>query len=149
MRRYMIFVGSLVLFLGIAYAEKTHDGHEHAHKAPHGGHMLTVGNYHLEVVLQDHTLLQVYLYDAALQPLPLPTPEVTLYLRLPGNRQHTLTLQADGSGPEAAWSTQTELLREIHDFQGALRLTLDGDTKNIRFTYAADHRGSGHRHGGR
>ena len=73
--------------------------------SPHGGQMVTAGTYHLELVVQEHQTVQVYLYDDALKPVTVPTPEATFYLRLPGNKNHTLTLKAVGGETATSWAT--------------------------------------------
>ena len=73
-------------------------------------------------------------------------PEATLYLRLPGNKNHTLTLKAAGSGAESAWATTTDVLHDVQMFDAALRVTLDGESRNIRFTYKDAHGDAQHKH---
>jgi len=109
--------------------------------------MVTVGRYHLEMVVKDHQTVQVYLYDDNLKPVALPNPEATLYLRLPGNTSHTLTLKATGSGAEPSWATTTDVLRDVQTFEAALRVALEGEPRNIRFTYQGEHTGTPHTHG--
>jgi hypothetical protein len=95
------------------------------------------------MVVKDHQTVQVYLYDDHSKPLALPTPEATLYLRLPGNKNHTLTLKAVGSGPEAAWAATTDVLRDVPAFEAALRVALEDKPRNIRFTYKDEHADKG------
>lgn len=121
------------------WAQPAQGQKEHEHRAPHGGQMVTAGKYHLELVVQGQQTVQVYLYDDAEKPLPVPTPEVTLYLRLPGNKQHTLTLKAGGGAPATMWATNTDVLRDAPTFDAALRVTLDGETRNFRFSSKGEH----------
>lgn len=130
----------------VAWAQKARNQQEHQHGSPHGGQMLDAGKYHLELVVTGHQTIRVYLYDDTMQPVALPTPEATLYLRLPGNKNHTLTLTAAGSGAEASWTTTTDVLQNVPTFEGALRVTLAGDTRNIRFTYKDGHGKAPHKH---
>ena len=69
-----------------------------------------------------------------------------MYLRLPGNKNHTLTLKAAGSGAESSWVTTTDVLRDVQTFEAALRVTLEGETRNIRFTYKDAHGSAPHKH---
>jgi hypothetical protein len=101
--------------------------------------VVTAGRYHLEMVVQEHQTLQVYLYDDHMQPVAVPTPEATLYLRLPGNKNHTLTLKAVGGGAATSWATTTDVLRDVQTFEAALRVALEGEPRNIRFTYREAH----------
>jgi len=130
----------------IAWAQKAHNQQEHQHASPHGGQMVTAGKYHFEMLVKDHTTVQVYLYDDNLQPVALPTPEATLYLRLPGNKNHTLTLKAAESDAESSWATTTDVLHDVQTFEAALRVTLEGESRNIRFTYKDAHGDAQHKH---
>jgi hypothetical protein len=97
--------------------------------------VVTAGKYHLELVVQEHQTVQVYLYDDALKPVTVPTPEATLYLRLPNNKNHTLTLKAVGGDTATSWAATTDVLRDVPAFDAALRVALKGEPRNIRFTY--------------
>src|SRR5262249_48844618 len=122
-----------------AWAQTPQAQQEHQHASPHGGQLVTAGKYHLELVVQEHQTVQVYLYDDALKPVTVPTPEATLYLRLPGNKNHTLTLKTVGGETATSWATTTDVLREAPTFEAALRVALDGEPRNIRFTYKDEH----------
>ena len=130
-----LVLGPMAMSRHVAWAQKAQDQKDHQHASPHGGQMVTAGRYHVEMVVKDHNTVQVYLYDDNLQPVALPTPEATLYLRLPGNKNHTLTLKAAGSGAESSWATITDVLHDVQTFEAALRVTLAGEARNIRFTY--------------
>ncbi|MGE3537868.1 MAG: hypothetical protein AB7N91_10600 [Candidatus Tectimicrobiota bacterium] len=121
------------------WAQPAHAPKEHLHEAPHGGQIATAGKYHLELVLQNHQTVQVYLYDETFKPATVPRPEATLYLRLPGNKQHTLTLTAVGGTAATAWTATTDLLRGVPAFEAALRVALEGEARNIRFVYPGGH----------
>ncbi len=123
------------------WLQPAHTQKEHHHDAPHGGQMATAGKYHLELVVQEHKTVQVYLYDEASKPMTVPTPEATLYLRLPGNKQHALILTAVGGQTATAWAATTDVLRDVSTFDAALRVALDGEARNIRFTYKEAHKG--------
>jgi hypothetical protein len=137
---------SLILGLGPvglsgqrAWAQTPPTPQEHHHASPHGGQVVTAGKYHLELVVREHQTVQVYLYDDAIRPVTVPTPEATLYLRLPGNKNHTLTLKAVGGNTATSWATTTDILRDALAFEAALRVALDGEPRNIRFTYKDEH----------
>jgi hypothetical protein len=130
----------------VAWAQKIHNQQEHQHASPHSGQMVTAGKYHFEMIVKDHQTVQVYLYEDNLKPVALPTPEATLYLRLPGNKNHTLTLKAAGSGAESSWATTTDVLHDVQTFEAALRVTLEGESRNIRFTYKDAHGDAQHKH---
>lgn len=137
----MWIVASLLYVLGAVtpwqdtWAQPAHDQKEHLHAAPHGGQMATAGKYHLELVVQNQQTVQVYLYDGTSKPATVPTPEATLYLRLPGNKQQTLTLTAVGGQTATAWAATTDVLHDVPAFEAVLRVALDGEARNIRFTY--------------
>lgn len=86
---------------------------------------------------------QVYLYNDKLKPVAPPTPEATLYLRLPGGKTHTLTLRAVGSGVESFWAATTDVLRDVQAFEAAVRVALEGESRNVRFTYKDAHTDTG------
>lgn len=130
----------------IAWGQKATHPQDHQHSSPHGGQVVEASKHHLELVVKDHTMIQVYLYDEQMRPVALPTPEATLYLRLPGNTNHTLTLTATGSGAEAAWTTRTDALQHVSTFEAALRVTLAGETRNIRFMYKGAYGSAPHQH---
>ncbi len=141
-----LVLGPMAMSRHVVWAQKAHNQQEHQHASPHGGQMVTAGKYHFEVLIKDHKAVQVYLYDDNLKPVALPTPEATLYLRLPGNKNHTLTLKAAGSSAESAWATTTDVLHDVQTFDAALRVTLDGESRNIRFTYKDAHGDAQHKH---
>ena len=148
LRNWMWLVVGLTLVLGpigprwyVAGAEKSPHQQEHQHASPHGGQVVTAGRYHLEMVVQEHQTVQVYLYDENQKPVTVPTPEATLYLRLPGNKNHTLTLKAVGGGPATLWAATTDVLRDVLAFEAALRVALEGEPRNIRFAYKDEHAG--------
>ena len=145
LRNWLWIVVSLALVLGSvetrwhdAWAQKPHD-QDHQHASPHGGQIVTAGRYHLEMVVQEHQTVQVYLYDDQLKPVPVPTPEATLYLRLPGNKNYTLTLKAAEGGTATSWAATTDVLRDASAFEAALRVALEGEPRNVRFTYKDEH----------
>ncbi len=136
---FTLVLGPMAMSRHVAWAQKAHSQQEHQHASPHGGQMVTAGKYHFEMLVKDHTTVQVYLYDDNLKPVALPTPEATLYLRLPGNKNHTLTLKAVGGETATSWATTTDVLRDAPTFEAALRVALDGEPRNIRFTYKDEH----------
>ena len=138
-----LVVGPVATSRHVAWAQKSQDQQDHQHASPHGGQVVAAGKYHLEMVVQDHQTVQVYLYDDKLKPVALPTPETTLYLRLPGNKNQTLTLKATGSGTAASWAATTDVLRDVQTFEAALRVALEGEPRNIRFTYKDGHADTG------
>ncbi len=137
--RLLCLLGVALTPWQVAWAQKPHAPQEHQHTAPHGGQMVTAGKYHLELVVQNHQTVQVYLYDETSKPTTVPTPEATLFLRLPGNKQHALTLHAVGGPAATAWAATTDVLRDVPAFEAALRVALDGEARNIRFTYKDGH----------
>ena len=141
-----LVLGPMAMSRYVAWAQKAHNQQEHQHASLHGGQMVTAGKYHFEMLVKDHTTVQVYLYDDNLQPVALPTPEATLYLRLPGNKNHTLTLKAAESDAESSWATTTDVLHDVQTFEAALRVTLEGESRNIRFTYKDAHGDAQHKH---
>ena len=144
-----LVVGPVATRWHVAWAQKAQNQQDHQHTSPQGGHVVAAGKYHLEMVVKDHQTVQVYLYDDKLKPVALPTPEATLYLRLPGNKNQTLTLKATGSGTAASWAATTDVLRDVPAFEAALRVALEGEPRNIRFTYQDEQADKGGHTGGK
>ena len=145
LRNWLWMVVGLTFVLGSvetrwqdAWAQKP-PAQDHQHASPHGGQIVTAGRYHLEMVVQEHQTVQVYLYDDNRKSVPVPTPEATLYLRLPGNKNHTLILKAAEGGTATSWAATTDVLRDVPAFEAALRVALEGEPRNIRFTYKDAH----------
>ena len=134
-----LVLGAVVTHWQSAWAQQTPGQQDHHHASLYGGQVVAAGKYHLELVVQEHQTVQVYLYDDALKPVMIPTPEATFYLRLPGNTNHTLTLKAVGGETATSWATTTDVLRDAPTFEAALRVALDGEPRNIRFTYKDEH----------
>ncbi len=130
----------------MAWANKHQRPDAHQHAAPHGGQLVSTGRYHLEIVIKEHQTVQVYIYDDSLQPMAVQAQQATLYLRLPGNKRQTLTLEARVSRT-ASYFTAIADLQDVHTFEAALRISLDGEPRNLRFTYRGEHIGTPHKPG--
>lgn len=68
---------------------------DHAHKAPHGGHVVTVKQYHYELVPNGAKGFKIYLMDQKLKELPLNGVTGKAIVQLDG-KQQTLTLMNMG-----------------------------------------------------
>ena len=141
----LITIG-LTLSIRTAWADKGQHQDEHQHAAPHGGQMVDAGRYRLEIVVKKHQTIQVYMYDDNAQPMAVPVQQATLYLRLPGNQRQTLTLKAVGSGAGSYLAARADL-HDAHTFDAALRIALDGEPRNLRFTYQGEHAETPHAQG--
>lgn len=129
----------------MAWAAKGQHQDDHAHAAPHGGKMISAGTYHLEVVVKDQKMVQIFVYDNNSKPIEVLVQQATLYLRLPGNKRQTLTLKTMGSGPESYLAATVDL-HDVHSFEAALRIALDGQPRNLRFSYHQEDAGKPHAH---
>ena len=72
-KKWVIMSLSFVLSSLPAYTVYAHEGHEHEehqHKAPHGGMVVTVQNYHYELVKKQGYIL-IYLMDKQMKPVAL------------------------------------------------------------------------------
>ncbi|MNX63215.1 hypothetical protein D3C86_942070 [compost metagenome] len=125
------------MFSLAALPASAHSGHEHAaveagdhaHHAPHGGAVRTVGKYHYELLAKADKL-QVFLLDDALKPLPTAGITGQAVVQVPGKGKQTVTLSPKGDrfeGPAALAGTKA--------FIAVVSLKLDGRNRSARFKY--------------
>ncbi|MBI4817437.1 MAG: hypothetical protein HY791_14340 [Deltaproteobacteria bacterium] len=115
-------------------------GKEHAHKAPHGGIVQTVGKYHVELVSKDAEL-NVYLLDANEKTLPIEGREAKVVLQVPKREKQNLVLTPAGEFLRAAAD-----LKDADAFVAVVSINLDGALQSARFAWK---RAGGHgEHGG-
>lgn len=114
-----------------------HSGHEHqaveagdhAHHAPHGGAVRTVGKYHYELLAKTDKL-QVFLLDDTLKPLPTAGITGQAIVQVPGKGKQTVTLSPKGDRFEGAAT-----LAGTKTFVAIVSLKLDGKNQSARFKY--------------
>ena len=128
-----------VLFVGVyAVPVLSDEGHghkekessnQHGHQAPHGGKMVTVGSHHAEVVVENGTIIKIFLYDGKDQPVPIKNVSGQIHLTFPDNHRETLELEPSAN--------QTHLEVRLKDkslssFKAVLSLVIDGQRQNVR-----------------
>jgi len=155
---------------GDEHKEKDH-GHgdsdqDHAHKSPHGGIVKTVGENHVELVVDTKKGgLGLYILDGKdeRKSFPLPATEMTVQLKFPGEDGfHRLTLKAvpqkgDPNGKSSFFQGFSSKIRAANQFRVYARVVI-GDHKHrvvfdlkIDLKHGDDHQGHGdedHTHGG-
>ncbi len=116
----------------------------HAHKAPHGGIVQTVGRYHLELVVKD-TEINVYLLDDKENTLPVDRREAKAALQVPKRDKQTLALAPAGEFLRAAAD-----LKGVESLVAIVTIKLDDKPQNARFSWKRPAAGGheGHHHEG-
>ena len=131
----LIFVG-LAFFSGNAAAQQ-----EHAHESPHGGQVLTMGDYHVEFLVvegkDDKGYIVVYLLDKNLKPVPVDKVKGRVYLTLPDKSKQTLKLAVTkGPAKKDVSHFKAEVnLKGVDSFDSVVSLKMGDKRKNHRFKY--------------
>lgn len=103
-------------------------GEAHAHQAPHGGIVRSVGKRHVELVVGANTL-SVYVLGDKMKPLPAGGPGKAI-VQVPGKGKQTVALAPMKDhlmGPFA--------LKGARAFVAIVSLPVDGKTEVVRFSY--------------
>lgn len=110
---------------------------EHPHESPHGGQVRTMGNYHVEFLIQQDGKFKVYLLDNNVKPLLAEGVEVMVYLKPAsggGMKTVPLKLATDKSYLEGGINLKD--LKELSTFEAAVRLTIKGQKFTpVKFNY--------------
>lgn len=109
-------------------AHAPHPAGEHAHRAPHGGQVRTVGDYHYEFVVQPERLI-VYLLDDGMKPLSPAGKRGRAIVQVPGKGKQDVQLSPVGDrfvGKAA--------MRGVTSFVAVVSLEVDGKHRSARFT---------------
>ena len=101
----------------------------HAHVAPHGGQVATVGDYHFELV-DSGSMLTLWLLDAEEKTLPVDGMTATLLLQPRSGAAKTVPLEAMGSVHFMA----NNPLRPGEPAAAVATVTMNGTTRTARFT---------------
>ncbi len=102
---------------------------EHGHKSPHGGLVVTAGNYHYEMVVE-HQAVHIYLLDKKEQTLPISGVTGSAILQIPGRGTKTVTLSPSGDHLSGAVD-----LEGVKRFIAVVSLKIEGKTLPRRFSY--------------
>lgn len=130
MKSFTLYIIALLAVCGYAWAAEE----EHPHETPHGGQVKTMGNYHVEFLIQQDGKVKVYLLDNNVKPLPAEGVEGVVYLRPAsggGMKTVQLRLAADKGYLEGGIN-----LKELSEFEAAVRLTIKGQKFTpVKFNY--------------
>lgn len=102
---------------------------KHHHKAPHHGMVVTVGNYHYEMVA-DSQAMHLYLLDAKEKVLPIAGVTGQVVLQIPGRAAQTVALT-----PATDHFTAKVDLKGVEQFVAVFSLKIAGKTQSGRFAY--------------
>lgn len=128
-----------------------HDhGHDHAHTAPHGGHLIELGDheYNAEVVFEpEGRKLIVYLLDAHAEN-PAPVALETIEFAIEGGDPITLSaepLEGEAEGRSSRFSASGDSISidDIEELHGSLTIEINGKTYTGELKHDHDH---GHDH---
>lgn len=104
-------------------------GEEHSHKAPHGGMVITVEKYHLEMVVKPDGA-QIYLLDDKEKTLPISKVTGSVIFQIPGKKITTAKLAAKEDYLNALVD-----LKQVDEFVAIVSLKVDGKNQTGRFAY--------------
>lgn len=102
---------------------------EHAHKAPHGGQVITVGSYHYEFLVKPGEI-DIYVLDGKENVLSPKGMEGTLIVQLPDKTKKELKLELAGDYFKAAIDTAS-----LQSFIAIATIKIDGKPNVGRFSY--------------
>lgn len=107
---------------------------EHHHEAPHGGTVITVGNYHFEMVVVDTlNAALIYLLDGKEKILPVKDISGKAIFLFPDKTKQTIDLIAQEdhflAAPDSA---------DLSEFTLIVTLNLDGKSNSGRFKFKAE-----------
>jgi hypothetical protein len=156
MKNLILIVCLVFTTVALPSAAMAGDGHghakgKHAHRAPHGGNVETVGKFHVELVRKDGQI-QVYVLDAKEETVEPPQKaKLTLIV---GKHRHELALAKDGD--HLAASLPGDGRAHLDEAQGKasvlLSVVLDGKPRTVRFKLTGHghkaHEQEGHEHKG-
>jgi len=128
---FVTFIVSLAMGL---HLESALAQEEHGHESPHGGQVQTLGDYHVEFVVEEDGEIEIYLSDKNSKPLSVKNVQGFINLKI-GSSYKKLDLHPN----EDATYLEAEIdLHEIPAFEAGVRLTIDGKKySNVVFTYSA------------
>ena len=107
---------------------KKQAGETHAHKAPHGGLMKSVGTHHVELFVSPTSLTVWVLGDKM-----VPEPAIKagrVVLQVPGKPAQTLTL-----APMQNHLMTMVTLKDVKSFVAIVSVPVEGKTQSTRFVY--------------
>lgn len=103
-------------------------GEKHAHHAPHGGLIRTVGHHHLELVVAPDSLT-VYVLDNKMNVEPASGTGKAI-LQVPGKGKQTVALSAMNDHLMGSAS-----LKDVASFVAVVTVPVEGKPQSTRFVY--------------
>lgn len=129
-----LFFVTLIVSLAMGlHLESVPAQEEHGHESPHGGQVQTLGDYHVEFVVEEDGEIEIYLSDKNSKPLSVKNVQGFINLKI-GSSYKKLNLHPN----EDATYLEAEIdLHEIKEFEAGVRLTIDGKKySNVVFKYS-------------
>lgn len=111
---------------------------EHAHKSPHGGHVVTVKQYHYELVADGANGFKVYLMDQQMKALPLKGVTGKAVLQLDSKKQSLALMNMGG------YLHGQADLSKAKRFVAVVTLNIGGKPFSGRFTHSKTEKAPGH-----
>ncbi|MBZ0254226.1 MAG: hypothetical protein K8I02_12875 [Candidatus Methylomirabilis sp.] len=113
-------------------AEATRQETHHAHKAAHGGVVNTVGDRHVELVVEERAIA-IYLLDGEEKPLPIAGRKASAVLLAADEGKQTLDLKPTNDHFRAATAFDAE-----RGFVAVVTIEGGGETITTRFRWPSD-----------
>lgn len=103
---------------------------DHAHAAPHGGQVITVGSYHYEMLVKPGEI-QLYVLDEHLKTLPIKDMQGTLLVQFPDKTKKNVNLEPAGEYFRAVVETGP-----AKSFIAIASVAIAGKTQTGRFSHS-------------
>lgn len=128
------------------------DHHHHAHEAPHGGHLIELGDhqYNAEVVMEADGRLVVYILDAhAENAVPVPLEQIEFAVE--GGAPITLTaepLEGEPEGQSSRFTASADAVPvdDIEALHGSLQIEIEGASYSGELSHDHDEHDHDHAH---
>lgn len=156
MKRYCFFTLMLLLAMGFVQAgEDDHHkkGEGHAHAAPHGGIVKTIGDHHAEWVVDHDGKVHLYILgDDESKARPVAAKEITAQIKVKGQDEHqAVTLKADPlkgekDGAASHFTGTAEFLKGPKAHEAVVRVEISGKTHRATFEHKGESKAKDHGH---
>ncbi len=129
-----LLFGMLIVGLAMGlHIESVLAQEEHAHESPHGGQVRTLGDYHVEFVVEENGEIAVYLSDKNQRPLSVKDMRGVINLKM-GSSYQKLDLKPN---TEATYLEAEIDLQKMNEFEAGVQLTIKGRKySNVVFKYS-------------
>ncbi len=152
MKAYMIAVAMSVVSMFVAAGEHDHHAKEgHAHKAPHGGTVKTIGQHHAEWVADHDGKVHVYILgeDEKIAQ-PIDAKEITAQVKIHGHDEFKAVtlksepLKGEKEGASSHFVGTAEFLKGAKAYQAVLQINVGGKSHRATFEGVGKHGEKGH-----